>query len=158
MKVVPCSFSFHLDKNGGVGPIIWSLPKTKLVFCRVCVLNTFVLILPFLCLPTRPGNKSSEVLQGWGLALIAMPQGFLGSQIRAFQLEESGWVLPSPVPFQASHSGGERQAQLLSWEGGCAGWGARGCRQPLCLFPGEPFQPIGRCGMQTLYLLNGLLL
>lgn len=52
-EVAPCTFSFHLDRNGGVGPVIWPSPKANLAFFRISVLNTFVLISPLLSLPTN---------------------------------------------------------------------------------------------------------
>lgn len=76
IKVAPCSFSFHLDRNGGVGPVIWSLPIAKLGLCSISVLNTLVLIFPFLCLPTRREKNNQRYCLGGATLRSQCPRVF----------------------------------------------------------------------------------
>ena len=126
-KVAPCSFSLHLDRNGGVGPVIWSLPTAKLVLGSISVLNTSVLIFPLLCLPTgREKHNQRSCLGGATTLWWQCPRAFWVNQLEPFSWQRGGVgcncsVLPSQVPFLPSHSRRERNS--LSSEGKTCGLG-----------------------------------
>lgn len=136
------SFSFHLYRNGGVGPVIWSLPIAKLGLWSISVRNTFVLIFPFLCLPTQ-GKKVM-----WGTAWVETlldlsAPGFSRLTNESFpacwvRVDHSCSLLPSQVPFPFPHSRRKKPS--------CWGWRMLveehgDCWQQLCLC-GKEFQNI----------------
>lgn len=117
-KVAPCSFSLHLARNGGVGPVIWSLPTAKLVLGSISVLNTSVLIFPLLCLPTgREKNNQTSCLGGATSLWLQCPRAFWANQLETFSWQRGGVgcnfsVLPSQVPVLPSHSRRERNSPV----------------------------------------------
>ena len=151
-KVAPYSFSLHLARNGGVGPVIWSLPTATLVLGSISVLNTSVLIFPLLCLPTgREKNKQRSCLGGATSLWLQCPRAFWVNQLEPFSWQRGGvgcsfplCLLRFPSFLPTPEGKGTARSSSLSSEGKTCGLG-----EPLCHSVGSSSQRIpGRCGMK----------